>query len=101
MSVEPVVSVVPPVPDVGSTGVGGLGGGGVTQGYQLLSQGYSPATAAVGSSLVPTSAITGEGVPDLLAMLITLTQERMEVCTASRHTKLYRACECACTDGTL
>ena len=30
-------------------------------------------------SLVPTSAITGEGVPDLLRMLITLTQERMQV----------------------
>jgi translation initiation factor 5B len=28
-------------------------------------------------SLVPTSAITGEGVPDLLRMLITLTQERL------------------------
>ena len=33
-------------------------------------------------SLVPTSAITGEGVPDLLRMLITLTQERMQVSTA-------------------
>jgi len=30
-------------------------------------------------SLVPTSAVTGEGVPDLLRMLITLTQERMQV----------------------
>eukprot|EP01041_Mallomonas_annulata_P003215 gene3215-6358_t len=29
-------------------------------------------------SLVPTSAITGEGVPDLLRMVITLTQERMQ-----------------------
>ena len=28
-------------------------------------------------SLVPTSAVTGEGVPDLLRMLITLTQERL------------------------
>ncbi|KAJ1674375.1 eukaryotic translation initiation factor 5B, partial [Spiromyces aspiralis] len=28
-------------------------------------------------SLVPTSAITGEGIPDLLALLITLTQTRM------------------------
>lgn len=28
-------------------------------------------------SLVPTSAITGEGVPDLLKMVITLTQERL------------------------
>jgi translation initiation factor 5B len=27
-------------------------------------------------SLVPTSAVSGEGVPDLLYMLITLTQER-------------------------
>lgn len=29
-------------------------------------------------SLVPTSAVTGEGVPDLLMMLITLTQERQQ-----------------------
>ena len=29
-------------------------------------------------SLVPTSAVTGEGVPDLLMMLITLTQERQK-----------------------
>jgi len=29
-------------------------------------------------SLVPTSAVTGEGVPDLLMMLITLTQVRKE-----------------------
>jgi translation initiation factor 5B len=29
-------------------------------------------------SLVPTSALTGEGIPDLLKMIITLTQERME-----------------------
>eukprot|EP00602_Paraphysomonas_sp_CaronLab_P002188 CAMPEP_0185029832 /NCGR_PEP_ID=MMETSP1103-20130426/16392_1 /TAXON_ID=36769 /ORGANISM="Paraphysomonas bandaiensis, Strain Caron Lab Isolate" /LENGTH=915 /DNA_ID=CAMNT_0027564727 /DNA_START=33 /DNA_END=2780 /DNA_ORIENTATION=- len=29
-------------------------------------------------SLVPTSAVTGEGVPDLLKMLITLTQNRLE-----------------------
>ena len=28
-------------------------------------------------SLVPTSAVTGEGIPDLLRMLITLTQERL------------------------
>jgi hypothetical protein len=28
-------------------------------------------------SLVPTSAITGEGIPDLLKMVITLTQERL------------------------
>jgi translation initiation factor 5B len=28
-------------------------------------------------SLVPTSAVTGEGVPDLLKMIITLTQERL------------------------
>lgn len=28
-------------------------------------------------SLVPTSAVTGEGVPDLLALLVKLTQERM------------------------
>jgi translation initiation factor IF-2 len=30
-------------------------------------------------SLVPTSAHTGEGIPDLLRMLITLTQERLTV----------------------
>ena len=30
-------------------------------------------------SLVPTSAITGEGVPDLLRMVITLTQEKLQV----------------------
>lgn len=29
-------------------------------------------------SLVPTSALTGEGIPDLLKMIITLTQERLE-----------------------
>lgn len=29
-------------------------------------------------SLVPTSAMTGEGIPDLLRMIITLTQERLE-----------------------
>jgi translation initiation factor 5B len=29
-------------------------------------------------SLVPTSAMTGEGIPDLLKMIITLTQERLE-----------------------
>ncbi len=31
-------------------------------------------------SLVPTSAITGEGVPDLLKMVITLAQTQLLVC---------------------
>lgn len=37
-------------------------------------------------SLVPTSAVTGEGVPDLIMMLITLTQVYIGECVTS---KLY------------
>ncbi|OLY81320.1 Eukaryotic translation initiation factor 5B [Smittium mucronatum] len=39
---------------------------------------YENKNFAKNVSLVPTSAVTGEGVPDLLALLVSLTQTRME-----------------------
>jgi translation initiation factor 5B len=51
---------------------------------QLMEQGLNAALywknddLAHTVSLVPTSAVTGEGVPDLLRMIITLTQDRLE-----------------------
>lgn len=38
---------------------------------------YENKSMARNVSLVPTSAITGEGIPDMLKLLVTLTQERM------------------------